>query len=668
MNTNKASTILADCITFKLVKMRLSLLLIFVSMLGFSPVMGQGDPVLMTVDKEKVTKSEFEAIFRKNKKGDEVTKEELDEYLDLFVNFKLKVREAEELGLDTVSKFVKELSGYRKQLERPYLVDSDMNEELLKEAYERMKQEVRASHILIKVAADASPEDTLAAYKKAMRLRTRIVNGEAFEAVAKGKGGSDDSSVSKNDGDLGYFTALQMVYPFENAAFNMKVGELSQPVRTRYGYHLLKLVDKRDARGEIRAAHIMVKSGEKDNAETKANAEKKIKELYEKLKSGEDFGTLAKQHSDDKGSAQKNGELPWFGTGKMVEEFEDTAFNLKEDGSYSAPFQTKYGWHIVKRLEHKPLQPFAEIERSLKAKVQRDTRSQLSKNSFLAKLKKEYNYMEYPKNMRKIYKIVDTSIYSANWKFEGADAYNKELFVLDGKKYLQKDFINYLLEKQRKGRQRGELNKYIDERYAYYAEAVLVDYERSKLETKYPEFKALMKEYRDGILLFELTDKKVWSKAVKDSTGLEAYYEANKNNYMWGQRLDAKVYTCANAKIAKSVKKMLKKKKSDEEILAAINEDSQLNLKIESDLYVKKASDVVDQFEWKTGVSDNKTINDQVVFLSVKEVMAPAPKLLKEAKGLVTADYQNHLEAEWIKSLKGKYAVSVNKDVLYTIQ
>lgn len=628
-----------------------------------------GEKVLMSVDGQEVTKAEFENIFRKNLKDTVITQAALDEYLELYTKFKLKVREAEELGMDTVDKFQKELAGYRTQLARPYLVDNVMNDELLKEAYDRMQQEVRASHILIKVPAEASPEDTMRCYNQIMALRERIVGGEDFGTVAKGKGGSEDPSAQTNQGDLGYFTALQMVYPFENAAFNTPVGDVSMPIRTRFGYHIIKVVDKREARGQIKVAHILVLSKDADPEAKQKEAKQKIDEIYAKIDpSGSNFADMARTHSDDKSSARKGGELPMFGTGRMVEDFADASFALTKDGEVSKPFKTQYGWHIVKRLEYKDIESFDAMKSKLKNRIARDKRSQLTKSSFLARLKKEYNYQVFDKSWKHIDKQLDTTIFSGTWSPEKPKKFKKVLYTFNGKDYTQMDFVEWLQMNQRKEKNVGDPVAHVRATYNQYINDMIMEYENDHLEEKHLDFRMLMKEYRDGILLFELTDKKVWRKAVEDTTGLKEYYEANKTNFMWDRRLDAVIYSCADEKVAKRVRYLIKKGKNNGEIVSEINKDSKLNLKIESGKYQKGDSDVIDNFEWKEGTSENKAVNGQTVFIVVENVLEPEPKSLKEAKGLVTAKYQDYLEAQWVESLKAKYKVAVNKDVLYSIK
>jgi peptidyl-prolyl cis-trans isomerase SurA len=629
----------------------------------------QESPVIMTVNGKPVTKAEFEAIFRKNYKDATITRESLDEYLVLFTNFKLKVTEAEELGLDTAKKFRDELAGYRRQLARPYLVDNQLSEELITEAYERMKWEVRASHILIKVDWEADPKDSLAAYNRALALRNKIIKGMAFEKVAAAKDGSEDESVRVNKGDLGFFSAFDMVYNFETACYNMKVGDLSMPVRTRFGYHIIKLTDKRPARGTIKVAHILIASKKEDTPEKQADAKKRAEEIREKIIRGESFATLASQFSDDQSSNRKGGELAPFGTRKMVPEFEDASFALMKDGDISPLIKTDYGYHIIKRLELKPIPTFEEVKGTIKQRVQRDSRSQLPKKSFVNKLKVKYNFTETPGSLAPFYAIVDTNIFYGTWDVKKASHLMAPMFSFNGKNYSQADFAQFLYRNQRR-QQKDELNTVINSMYSNFVNNTLMDYEDSRLEEIYPEFYLLMKEYRDGILLFELTDMKVWSKAVKDSSGLASYYEKNKTKYMWPKRYDVEIYYAATAEIAKMLSKDLKKAKmTEKDLLDKYNKDSQLNLKIVSGVLTEEENEFLKANQpVKAGLSKVIPSNGQHVILKTRKVLEPQPKTIAEAKGVITSDYQNYLEQEWISSLKAKYPVVINKEVLYSIK
>ncbi|MFZ4785175.1 MAG: peptidylprolyl isomerase [Flavobacteriales bacterium] len=616
---------------------------------------------ILTIDNEQVSLEEFDNIFRKNNRDSIITQQALDEYMELFINFKLKVKEARSLGLDTAAKFKNELEGYRAQLARPYLTDADVLNDLMKEGYSRLKQEVHAYHILIKCEANASPEDTLKAFNRALDIRNQITGGSDFSIVAKDR--SEDPSAKDNGGDLGYFTAFQMVYPFEEAAYNAKINEVTMPVRTRYGYHLIKVVDKREARGEIHVAHIMVKEKKEENGA--GNAEAKANEIYQKALAGESFEDLAAKFSEDGSSAKKGGELPWFGTNKMVIEFEDGAFALKKDGDISRPIKTSYGWHIIKRLGYKPIGTYEELEKEIKSKVSKDSRSEKTKASFLAKLKKQYNFTYDEALINALAAKADTNIFNSKWNVSKKDL-KKVMFTIDGKDYKFAEFHKSMTSRMRV-KTKFTPAEYVKDEANAFATAALMKYEDSKLEGKYDAFRLLMNEYREGILLFELTDQKVWTKAVKDTVGLNSFYEANKSRFMWPDRAEAVIYTCANADIANKVRAMLAQGKSNAEITTEINKDTQLNLQIEEGLFSKEDNEVLGIMEWKNGVSNNIPYNNQVVVVLMKNIIPTAPKKLSEAKGLVTSEYQTYLEEQWIKELRAKYKFTINKDVLHSI-
>lgn len=617
---------------------------------------------ILTIDGESITLEEFDNIFRKNNRDSSITQAALDEYMQLFINFKLKVKEARVLGLDTVAKFKTELEGYRAQLARPYLTDTDVLNELMHEGYDRLNQEIHASHILIKCEPNASPEDTLKAFNKAMEIRNQILNGSDFTIVAKDR--SEDPSAKENGGDLGYFTAFQMVYPFEDAAYKANTGDLTMPVRTRYGYHIIKILDKRTARGEILVAHIMIK--EKKEEGGAANAEAKATEIYQKLLAGEKFDELSAKFSDDGSSAKKGGELPWFGTNKMVIEFEEASFALKNDGDISAPFKTSYGWHIVKRLAYKPVASYQEMEKEIKGKVSKDQRAEKTKASFVAKLKKQYNF-SYNKDVANLVAAkADTNVFMGTMKLKKKEL-KMVLCTIDGKSYKVSDFQKSITSKMRVKTKQTPA-EYVLEETRMFAENSLLKYEDSKLEGKYDAFRLLMNEYREGILLFELTDQKVWTKAVKDTTGLQAYYNTNKSNYMWPERAEVAIYACATGDIANKVRIMLSEGDDNVKIANEINKDTQLNLQVEEGLFAKEDKDILSQVEWKAGISQNINYNDQVVIVLVKNVVASTPKKLTESKGLVTSDYQTFLEEQWIKELRAKYKFTINQDVLHSIK
>lgn len=694
---------------------------------------GSADPVLMTVDGKPVTRGEFEAIYKKNNKDASVTKEALDEYLELFMNYKLKVREAESLGMDTVTKFRNELEGYRKQLARPYLIDRELNEALMQEAYDRMGQEVRASHILVSVGPEAPPEDTLAAWKKITELRERVVKGEDFAATAKSKGGSDDPSVAKNGGDLGYFSALQMVYPFETAAYTTPVGEVSKPVRTRFGYHIIKVADKRPARGQVKVAHIMLRSTEEDPGEKQKTDADRIAEMNRQIKAGEiTFADAAMKFSEDESSNTKGGELPMFGTGKMIEEFEDASFALKADGDMSEPVKTRYGWHIIKRMEYKAPPTFEEAKGELKNKIGKDSRADITRNAFLQKLKTDYGVQVKKENVKPLYALVDTTIFKKGliendtlirkelvegvykkgglsykrelsgmikdgklvtsssrqydeltqtmedtivvrdmvegWSYDRTKAskLNKPVVVIRDRTLTQLDLLNHMEERQRRERT-VPVKEYVDAKFTEFVDEQVLKYEDEHLEEKYTDFRMLMKEYRDGILLFELTDEKVWGRAVKDTTGLEAFHQANTKDFMWDTRYDVDIYTCSNASVAKDLRALYKKGKRGAELTTALNEKDPLALSIETGKYSLEQKPFLSQVT-KPGMSTDLALDGSVMVVDMKKIEPPTPKTLDEARGAITAAYQDSLEKAWVAELRAKYPVVIEKDVLYSIK
>jgi len=635
-------------------------------------VSAQKDDTVLEIDGKKVSKSEFLQIYLKNNNNPKYDKASIDEYLEMFKKFKLKVAEAEALGYDTIPKLKKELEGYRKQLANPYLIDSAENKSLVEQAYERIKTEVRASHILIKVDQNANPKDTLEAYNKILGLKKRIEKGEDFASVAKMKGGSDDPSAATNGGDLGYFTAFQMVYPFEEKAFTTPVGSISDPFRTRYGYHVLKVTDKRPARGTIRVAHIMVAAGKDAKPETVANAEKKINELYDKLMQGSIWDELVAAHSDDPGSSKKGGELPAFGSGttqRMVLAFEEAAFALKKDGEISKPVKTDYGYHIIKRLEWKDVQSFESLKKEIQNKVNKDERAKKTQDSFVLKLKKQYNYKKSAKfdaNLNWFVANLDSTFYQGKWKSDKLPSDN-ELFNIDGKSFTQKQFGAYL-EKAFRNAKKEDFKMLVDNQFKSWEKTAILEHEESKLLTKYPDYKALVNEYHDGIILYEVMSDKVWNKATKDTSGLKKFFEDNRDKYLWPKRLDAEIYECNSIENANVVFKMLKKKKNtSKEIIEKVNATSELNLKVKLNKFDPEQTPSLKGRTFVLGRNKPYEFEGKYYVVKLTQDLPIMRKEFSEARGAVISDYQNYLEKTWLEELNKKYPVKVNLEVLYNL-
>lgn len=649
------------------------------------------DRVLITIEEEKTTVAEFMNVYNKNNvNNDIVDKKSLEEYLDLYVNFKLKVKEAKEMGMDTMASFVKELSGYRKQLAEPFFIDEEVNEQLMKTAYDRLQYDIRASHILLKVDQYATPTDSLAAYKQMIEIRERILDGEDFRVVAveiSEDPTAADKPASKgrrarkgNGGDLGYFSVFDMIYPFEEMSYQTEIGDISMPVRTTYGYHIIKVNDKQEALGRAKVAHIYLSFPNDATAEDSINKEKKINEIYLKLEEGESFETLVKTYSDDKGTVDKGGVLPWFGSNRMVPDFIDAVKELDEPGDYSEPVLTVFGWHIIQLVERKKPGTYEEEKENIKRRMVKDSRYQKGKESIINKIKKEYNFKEYPSAKEEVYATLDSSFLKSAWTIEKINGMSKPVFELGELTQSQQDLGKYLQKNQgRRGMK--PLDDFFRGQYNMFVEEQCVAYEDRHLEEKHPDFRMLMNEYNDGILLFNLTDEKVWSRAIKDTTGLEAFHAEHKSDYMWGERLDATICIVNENIEISQVRKVVKKGTDKEKILTRFNNDSITSVFINEQLYSRGDNNFIDQLPWARGLSKvfmineypefkkNRAISGEAsLFANINAVVAPEPKSLDEARGLITSDYQNYLEKEWIKELKAKYPVVVNEEVLSTIK
>jgi peptidyl-prolyl cis-trans isomerase SurA len=522
-------------------------------------------PAIETLGTYRVPASEFGYVYKKNNgtAPDFGTRQSVTDYLTLYTNFRLKVLDAEKRGLDTTQAFRRELDGYRQQLAQPYLTEKGVTDQLVREAYSRMSQEVNAAHILIRVAPDASPADTALAHQKITALRQRVTSGgEDFSTVAGRT--SEDPSAKENGGKLGYFTAMQMVYPFETAAYLTPVGQVSQPIRTRYGYHIIKVNDRRAAQGEIKVAHLMVRVTPQAPRADSTTAHKKINELYGRLRKGESWNKLVAQFSEDAGSAANGGELPAFGTGRMIPSFEDAAFKLQKPGDISAPVQTPYGWHVIKLVEKQPVPSFETLEPMLKSKVAKDSRAELNRTAFLKRIRQENQFVEIPAAKALAFAQADTALVKGRFKFNpatmtasGAKASKNTvkaggdkspLFTIKGKPYLVSDFLTYVQQNQRP-RPTAQPTFAMQQLYDQYVDQSLTEFEKNSLDTKYEDYRMLVKEYRDGILLFQLMDEKVWTKAIEDTTGLRKFFLANQANYQFGQRARGTVVSAATPQL-----------------------------------------------------------------------------------------------------------------------
>jgi len=622
------------------------------------------DPVLMTINNKPVLKSEFEYIYNKNNSNNSLDKKTLDEYVDLFINFKLKVEEAKTQGIDTTKSFITELAGYRSQLTKPYLTDSKVDDALLHEAYDRSKEDVDVSHILIRIPQNATPVDTLKAFNEINAIWKRVQK-EDFAKVAKEV--SQDQSADQNSGHIGWISAFRTVYPFESMAYNTPVGSISKPVRTAFGYHILKIHARRNSLGEILVQHIMIFTSKGEEAQNK-KAKVTIDSIYQRVLAGDDFGTLAKNLSQDKGSSVKNGELPWFGTGRMVPEFETAAFALKNVGDVSQPVQSAYGWHIIKLMDKKGLAAFDELKADLERKVKHDERANRGQHAFLTKSRIAYNYQEYPTSIQEFSKLLSKRTLADSTFIAEAAKLNKPLFSFAGKNFTQADFAKYL--KKNNTTEKSIPSEIIDEKIDAFADSELLSFEDSQLEKKYDDFRFLMQEYHDGILLFEVSNREVWEKASKDTPGLSKYFDEHKSDYTWEKpHYKGRIVFCKDNATLAAAKSIVKKANIDsiDKYLRTRLNDSIQYVKIEKGLYVQGDNKAIDDQIFKSKEKYVPTKEYPFFFVTGK-LLKNKPEDYSDVRGLVTADYQEFLEREWIKALRAKYPVNVDQNVLKTVK
>ncbi len=627
--------------------------------------------VLFTIDNKPYYTDEFTRVYNKNLdlvKDD--SQKDLDNYLDLFIGYKLKVNKANKLGLQDGKKYQGELNSYRTQLSKNYVTDTKVTSALINEAYERSKKEISASHILFLADENATPSDTLAAYNKAVDVRKKIMAGEDFGKLAAQY--SEDPSAKENNGSLGYFSVFRMVYPFESGAYKTPKGQVSQPIRTRFGYHLIKVNDIRDNRGDITVAHIMIMKPKKDSPDDAAKAKNTINEIYQKLQQGEDFAALAKQFSQDKSSAAGGGQLNRFSSGELSSTvFEDNAFALKTPGEISKPFETPFGWHIAKLIEKHPVKTLEEVKPDFENRIRRDDRSKLIAASMTQKLQKKYSVKKDNGGYDLAVKALNDSIYSGGWKLPAniEDYKNKTVLTINNdRKVDAKTFLEFLMGQQRTPQTAKPLSRFASVAFEKFTEEQLNVYYNDNLESEFPEFAVVMEEYRDGLLLFDLMEKEIWEKAKNDTIGLQNYYDANKANYQWKSRVDADVFSSTDEKMVKQAKDYLAQGKDAAFIKEKLNVDKKVNIIEKSGTFEEGSDALPKQAAWKTGVSDIIREGNYYYVVKVNKLLPAGPKTLDEAKGRVINDYQQYLEANWVTELKKEFTIKVNQDTFEKVK
>lgn len=560
------------------------------------------DPVLMTIDGKSVMASEFMYIYEKNNQEASLDPKTMDEYLDLFVNFKLKVTEAEAQGIDTTEAFKKELAGYRAQATPKYMQDDEAMDSLVRLSYDHLSRDRRAAHITIQCPMNAGDSLVADALAKINDARVRVTTGkmikkgrkmvqqkpENFGDVAREV--STDPSVQETGGELGWITPFRYVYSLEEVVYNTPVGEVSEVFRSPYGFHIV-LIEEERPHEEVHASHIM-KMVPRGNDSIRA-AKKVEMDSIAGILTPENFAEQARLLSDDKGSAMRGGDLGWFGKGMMVKPFEDMAFSMNQ-GAISAPFLSDFGWHIIYLQAHRGIQPIDSMYQQILTQVKRDERAKEADKSFIAKTRAEYQLAD---------SLSDT-----------------------------------------------EVRAYAD----------------AHLEDKYADLRHLVQEYHDGILLFEVSLREVWDKAGKDTVGLTRFFQANKKNYTWdAPRYKGFVVYCKDQNTMKAAKSIIKNSDADSVdsyLNHRLNLDSVTYVKFNHGLWEKGQNPAVDKYGFKQKNAEY-TPSEEFPYVFCVGKILKAPEAYTDERGKITTDYQDYLEKEWIHALKEKYEVIINEDV-----
>ena len=650
--------------------------LLFLMMPSLLLAQSYGKKTLITIGDKKISAQEFMNTYEKNNiNNDVIDKKSVEDYLDLYIDFKIKVTEAEHLMMDTSSTFIKELANYRQQLAKPYFSNDEITDELTREAYERMQYDINASHILIRCEANAIPADTLIAYNKAMSIRNRALKGEDFGDLAAEL--SDDPSARDmeeipgvrraykgNKGNLGYFTVFDMVYPFETGAYNTNEGEISMPVRSDFGYHIIKVNSKTPASGTIKAAHVMVAVDPNDPNKQDSIVQIKINNIYnEILPDGSNWADIVKKYSDDKGTIVTQGQLSPFRVSNIVPEFIAAIKDL-EPNEISKPVKTVIGYHIIKLISTATPADFETEQTKLREKVERDMRGQYSEEIAMKRIIKSNRFKENIKVKDAFIATIDSTLSLGKFVVNPEVNTQEVLFSINEASYTIQNFIDYIIKNQQT---QGFITEtaYAYQLYDDFLKEKVFEYEDAHLEQKYPEFNTLVQEYHDGILLFSLMENQVWNKAVEDSVGLQNFYEKNKHKYMWDNRVKALIVTCNENDDIAVIEKMVRDGVEVDSLRSFIK-TNKYKASTRASFFQKGDNVNIDNTEWKVGTIAiyPSTVDNTTQIIRILEVRDPEPKTFKETKGIVTSGYQNEIEAQWIEDLRAKYIVTVNEKLL----
>jgi len=650
-----------------------SLVLVFLSTGVFAQV---DDPVIMTINNKNFKKSEFEYFYNKYNNEDIIDKRSLNDYIELFKNLKLKVAEAEAQGMDTTASFLTELAGYRSTEAKPYLDDLKINDDLVRKEYDRTKYLVEVSHILIAFQGVKNnnfkifPSDTLEPYKKAVQVRNRLLKGENFEKVTAELSDDVNTKNAERPGYLGWLSGLMFnlsFAPLEDVIFNTPTGKIGDVVRSNLGYHIIKVHAKKENQGQINAAHIVILCPSGADTVQVEDAQKKINEIYAQLMNGADFSALAKENSQDPGSASKGGELGWFGYGMMVKEFQDVAFALKDTGDISKPFRTKFGFHIVKLLEKKPLESLEEKRKDIETKLIAGGFFIPLHQQYIDDMKKEYGFQKNADGYRTLFDRANTFYTTDSAFYNSLETQTIPLFTIGSVAYSSDRFVDFLKKNARSPFVMS--TELLNDRLQDFEYNSLREAKDKGLESKYPDFRNLVQEYHDGILMFDISNKEVWGKASEDTEGLSAFFEKNRKNYAWSEPFfKGYVVLAKDTKIKKRMQKeiaSMEPEKAVQYLYDNYKVGDVSYVKVDRGLFKKGDNAFVDEGAFKSGIAVRP--DEFKDFFLIGKVIA-APETYMDVRGPVVTDYQNYLEEIWLKKLNDKYKTTIYPEVLKTVK
>ncbi len=581
-----------------------------------------------------------------------------EDFLTRYVDFRLKVMEARRLGLDRDSALRKEIRDYRTQLAKPYFLEREVLEDVVRDIYEKQREEIAASHILLRIDEGAAPADTLAAYQRLQAIRDSIVAGQLDFAEAALRH-SEDPSAAQNRGDLGFFVGGRMILAFEDRAYDTPVGEVSDVFRTRFGYHVLKVTGRRPASPEIRASHILLSlrpdAAEADSVEAYALAE----QLQQRLDAGEDFATLARQYSDDPGSAERGGDLGFFARDRMVKPFADAAYALEEPGERSGIVRSRFGLHLIQLEERKPVASYEEQYEEIKRQAERLPRTTERLQAIGRAYRAEAGSTLDTALVRQAVAPYPADSLLARVAAEGFGEYDEATFATVGDSALALAPVVARLRANRAPAGGDQEARLFDLLNAHVNEAA-VEMAALELEDRDPEFRRIMEDYADGVLLFRVSEDSVWSAASRDSVALENYYEANRARYAFPERRRVVAFYSRSDSLLQEIGAALDVGRSGAEIDEMIRE-APLTVRVDTMRITGPSDSVFDAALALEagGRTEPERYRSEQVLLYLDGVEAARPMTFEEARAQAAADYQGVLEERFVGRLRDEARVAL---------